>query len=396
MTPVMQQIDAQFVTVPSRMVSRVRRDTRYTKDKTLYRANLWLFFRRARRQHESMPCYYFELHPEYWAWGCWGAWGTGEMQALRDMILHEDRLFLDAFEAVKRCPEVTLAGELYKRPKYPDAKPEYQSWLNRKEIGVDFRESEDFAPVLDGSFVGPMLETMKKARALLPFSARGQGTRGRRPGGAPVRYFALDFETGNASPLSACALGVSVFEDGRLVGERVSLLKPPACAGKFHWGNVRVNHIKENMVQDAPSFASFWRELAPLAEGSVLVAHNAMFDTGVLCACLAHYGLPMPECRYVCTVKVSQRVWPDLANHKLDTVSDYLGITLDHHEAGSDARAAGLILQAALRETGAPDAAVLADTIGMRMGRISSMGKTPCSIAKNTIEKRRTPAKRNL
>ena len=150
------------------------------------------------------------------------------------------------------------------------------------------------------------------------------------------------------------------------------------------------------MVQDAPSFASFWRELAPLAEGSVLVAHNAMFDTGVLCACLAHYGLPMPECRYVCTVKVSQRVWPDLANHKLDTVSDYLGITLDHHEAGSDARAAGLILQAALRETGASDADVLADTIGMRMGRISSMGKTPCSIAKNTIEKRRTPAKRNL
>ena len=180
-----------------------------------------------------------------------------------------------------------------------------------------------------------------------------------------MRYFALDFETGNASPLSACALGVSIFEDGRLVGERVSLLKPPACAGKFHWG-------------------------------SVLVAHNAMFDTGVLCACLAHYGLPMPECRYVCTVKVSQRVWPDLANHKLDTVSDYLGITLDHHEAGSDARAAGLILQAALRETGAADADVLADTIGMRMGRISSMGKTPCSIAKNTIEKRRTPAKRNL
>ena len=362
MTPVMQQIDAQFVTVPSRMVSRVRRDTRYTKDKTLYRANLWLFFRRARRQHESMPCYYFELHPEYWAWGCWGAWGTGEMQALRDMILHEDRLFLAE-------PQGDRRGFSRKRG--------LRARARRLVRRTDARDHE-------------------KARAILPFPARGQGTRGRRPGGAPVRYFALDFETGNASPLSACALGVSIFEDGRLVGERVSLLKPPACAGKFHWGNVRVNHIKENMVQDAPSFASFWRELAPLAEGSVLVAHNAMFDTGVLCACLAHYGLPMPECRYVCTVKVSQRVWPDLANHKLDTVSDYLGITLDHHEAGSDARAAGLILQAALRETGAADADVLADTIGMRMGRISSMGKTPCSIAKNTIEKRRTPAKRNL
>ena len=141
-----------------------------------------------------------------------------------------------------------------------------------------------------------------------------------------MTYFALDFETGNASPLSACALGVSIFEDGKLAGERVSLLKPPSCAGKFHWGNVRVNHIKENMVQGAPSFAEFWRELAPRAEGSVLVAHNAMFDTGVLCACLSHYGLKMPDCRYLCTVKVSQRVWPNLTNHKLDTVSDYLGI----------------------------------------------------------------------
>ena len=174
MTPVMQQIDEQFVTVPSRMVSRVRRDTRYTKDKTLYRANMWLFFRRARRQHESVPCYYFELHPEYWAWGCWGAWGTGEMQALRDMILHEDKLFLEAFEAVKRCPEVTLAGEMYKRPKYPDAKPEYQDWLNRKEIGVDFRESENFAPVLDGSFVGPMLDTMRRLAPLYRFLLAGK------------------------------------------------------------------------------------------------------------------------------------------------------------------------------------------------------------------------------
>lgn len=55
MTPEMVKIDPQFVTVPSRMVSRVRRDTRYTKDKTLYRANMWLFFRRARRERESVP-----------------------------------------------------------------------------------------------------------------------------------------------------------------------------------------------------------------------------------------------------------------------------------------------------------------------------------------------------
>ena len=60
-----------------------------------------------------------------------------------------------------------------------------------------------------------------------------------------MRYLALDFETGNASPLSACALGASVFEDNQLVDEKISLIRPPECVGKFHWGNVRVNHIKD-------------------------------------------------------------------------------------------------------------------------------------------------------
>ena len=155
-----------------------------------------------------------------------------------------------------------------------------------------------------------------------------------------MRYLALDFETGNASPLSACALGASVFEDNQLVDEKISLIRPPECVGKFHWGNVRVNHIKEKMVADAPSFAEVWEPLADIAEGCVIVCHNAMFDTNVLCSCLAHYGLKMPECRYLCTVKVSKRVWPELENHKLDTVSAALHIDLNHHEAGSDARAA--------------------------------------------------------
>ena len=82
------------------------------------------------------------------------------------MILAEDRLFLDAFRAVNSCPQVHLAGEMYKRPKFPDAKPEYQDWLNRKEIGVDYTNGEDFAPVLDGTFVPFMLKTMRQLAPL--------------------------------------------------------------------------------------------------------------------------------------------------------------------------------------------------------------------------------------
>lgn len=166
MIPTMQVIDPLFVVTPSRMVSRVRRDTRYTKDKTLYRANMWLYFRRPRHERESVPCYYFEVHPEFWGFGCWGAWGKGEMQAAREMILAEDKLFLDAYNAVAACPQMRLGGERYKRPKFQDAKPQYRDWLNRKELGVDFQESGDFAPILDGSFVEPMLRVMQQ---LAPF-----------------------------------------------------------------------------------------------------------------------------------------------------------------------------------------------------------------------------------
>jgi len=196
-----------------------------------------------------------------------------------------------------------------------------------------------------------------------------------------MNYTAIDFETGNASPLSACAIGVSMFQEDRLVREDSSLIRPPSCAGRFHWGNVRINGIREKMVIAAPPFNKIWRRFAADVEGSVIVCHNAAFDVAVLCACLQHYGLPLPHCRYVCTVKISQKVWPDLDNHKLNTVSDALGIKLNHHEAGSDARASGLILQAALRETHSKDVDELATAIGMQIGCLSPEGNAPCSIA---------------
>lgn len=116
MTPAMLEIDPQFVVTPSRMISRVRRDTRYTKDKTLYRANLWFFFRRPRRERESVPCYYFEIHPEYWGYGCWGSWDRSEMEAMREMILREDQMFLEAYRAVSACPQMHLGGRGIQAP----------------------------------------------------------------------------------------------------------------------------------------------------------------------------------------------------------------------------------------------------------------------------------------
>ena len=46
---------------------------------------------------------------------------------------------------------------------------------------------------------------------------------------------------------------------------------------------------------------------------------------------------------------MSRRLLPQLPNHKLNTLSDYLGLELDHHHAGSDSLACGEILRYHLR-----------------------------------------------
>lgn len=164
----MLKIDPLFVTTPSRMISRVRRDTRYTHDKSLYRANMWMFYRRARTARQMIPFYYFEVGPESWGYGCYGCYERGEMETARQMILNRDRLFLRARDAISACGGI-LDGECYKRPKFPDAPEDLQNWLNRKNLGVSWEEREDYSPVFDGSFYPQMMERFHKLQPLYEF-----------------------------------------------------------------------------------------------------------------------------------------------------------------------------------------------------------------------------------
>lgn len=189
-----------------------------------------------------------------------------------------------------------------------------------------------------------------------------------------MKYVAMDFETGNAFLVSACSIGLSYYEDDRLVGSESYLIKPPDSVGKFHWYNVKIHGIKRKSLQNERTFDQVWELIAPKFENSMIVCHNAVFDTAVLKECLKFYHLPVPDCPYICTVQVSQKVWPDMVNHKLDTVSENLGIALNHHEAGSDAYACGEILQKALKETGCADAVALAAQLHVKLGNLAQAG----------------------
>lgn len=162
----MREIDPLFVLVPSKMISRVRRDTRYTRDKTLYRDHAWCTFCRPKNGYDARPCYYFEVMPDSWGYGAgYYRANPAELAVLRQFVLREDKRFLDAFEAVRRSGKFELYGEEFKRPKFPNAKPEYQPWLNKKNIGLSY-SCTDFGPLFTGTFVDGML---KDLRAIAPF-----------------------------------------------------------------------------------------------------------------------------------------------------------------------------------------------------------------------------------
>ena len=74
LAPTMLAIDEDMEVRPHKCLSRINRDTRYTKDKSPYRDHHWVAFRRAAIPKDGMPFYWFEIRLESINWGL-GVWG---------------------------------------------------------------------------------------------------------------------------------------------------------------------------------------------------------------------------------------------------------------------------------------------------------------------------------
>lgn len=161
------------------------------------------------------------------------------------------------------------------------------------------------------------------------------------------RYIAFDVETPNSANNRMSAIGVTVIERGEVVEQYDYLVNPETRFASF---DVALTGITPEMVADKPTFPQLWQELEPLFSSGLLVAHNAPFDMSVLAKCLRDYGIRWrPSVPYACTCQMSRRLLPQLSNHKLNTLCDFLGLELDHHRAGSDSLACGEILLHHLR-----------------------------------------------
>lgn len=177
-------------------------------------------------------------------------------------------------------------------------------------------------------------------------------------------FVAIDFETSTGKFNSACSVAVVDIRNGQMVNSYSTLIKPPSL--EFAIGNMQINNITPDMVVDAPTFADIYPQLRAIMENRMVTAHNANFDMHVMRSCIWQYHLPKIKFNTCCTVQISRKVWPDLTNHKLNTVGNFLKIKFHHHEAFDDARVCAQIPIAAGKAVAVDDIDALLSKIGLK------------------------------
>ena len=105
--------------------------------------------------------------------------------------------------------------------------------------------------------------------------------------------------------------------------------------------------ISNRMIRQAPEASRVMGELAEFIGDTPLVAHNAAFDKKFLQAEFGRINISrQPE--MLCSMRVARRIYPQAANHKLETLVRHARIpqTGAHHRALADAEmTAGLWLE---------------------------------------------------
>jgi DNA polymerase-3 subunit alpha (Gram-positive type) len=108
---------------------------------------------------------------------------------------------------------------------------------------------------------------------------------------------------------------------------------------------VELTGITDEMVEGAPEIEDVLRDFYEFTGDGILVAHNASFDIGFLNVGYRNIGFEKAANPVVDTLELGRFLFPELKNHRLDTLCKKLNVELtQHHRAIYDAEATGYLL----------------------------------------------------
>jgi len=151
-------------------------------------------------------------------------------------------------------------------------------------------------------------------------------------------YVVFDIETTglSAEKNNITEIGAVKVENGQIVDKWSTFVNP--CE-KIPPNIVELTGITDEMVATAPKINEIIGDFLDFCKGCVMVAHNAKFDVGFIKTVCKRLEIPF-DYSYLDTLQLARCLYPDLPNHKLNTLSTHLGVLLEnHHRAVDDAKA---------------------------------------------------------
>ncbi len=165
--PTLVKIDPLLTLDPKRAVCRIYRDTRFSRDKTMFKRASWFVFQRSRGMVH--PVWFFEFTPDWHHYGCgYYSTPTKVMERIRELVLAGDKRYLAAQKALDGLRGFSLEGDLYKRPHYPDAAKKERDWLERRSITA-LHYSEDKKKLFSKNLGAVLAEAFRKLAPVYSF-----------------------------------------------------------------------------------------------------------------------------------------------------------------------------------------------------------------------------------
>jgi DNA polymerase-3 subunit epsilon len=164
----------------------------------------------------------------------------------------------------------------------------------------------------------------------------------------PFSFAAIDFETADPHPASACAVAI-VRVRGGIVIQRGASLFPPSGRPRFQFAEL--HGIDARAVKAAPEATETLEWMERWSRGiHFFAAHNAPFDRAAFTH-MRSRGRPRArsDVPWLCTVELARAVW-GIHPTTLPSVCERLGISLQHHDPLSDASACAAIVMRALED----------------------------------------------
>lgn len=144
LVPMVSELDPYIVTDPKRIVSRIYRDTRFSKDKTPYWTHPWMAFRRPLKNWFHVPTYFFEIHKEGYAFGMnIFRPSSTTMRRFRDKINDDPKGFEKLIAPIHRSRSFKLDTEQYKRCLPCEYTEPVFSWYQSRYVEVICRRKPD-------------------------------------------------------------------------------------------------------------------------------------------------------------------------------------------------------------------------------------------------------------